>query len=212
MVLALPAKEAVAVMLPLLILCDFVSCWFYRRDWEGRPLLCFLPACVAGVALGTWLLGVVDGGGLRRMLGGICLVFCGWQWSKHLWFRNQSVRPPGWGTGSAFGLAAGVISTLAHAAGPVFAMYLLPQRYSPRLFVGTSVIAFTFINLIKVPGYLALDLLTDATLVTAARLSPALLAGTLAGVWLNRRLTGTAFTRTIYVLLFLTGVYLAFMS
>lgn len=206
MALALPPQIALGTLLPLLIVGDWVSCWLYRGEWSWRPLLFFLPACTAGIILGTYLLGHVDEHGLKRLLGLICLGFCVVQWAKSRLQRSAATVHPGWIGGSGFGAAAGLTSTLAHAAGPVVAMYLLPLRLPQRIFMATSVLAFTLINLLKLPGYLQTGTINPTTAGHSLRLALFVVAGTLVGEWLNRRCPPAVFARIVYGILFLTGL------
>lgn len=208
MALAVPPHLALGTLLPLLILGDFASCWLYRGEWRWPPLRVFLPGCVAGVALGTLLLGKIDEMRLKQSLGAICLAFCLLQWSRALLERNARAAHPGWASGTGFGLASGLTSTLAHAAGPVFAMYALPMQLPQRAFMATTVLAFTFINLIKLPGYLAVGVIHAETLALSLRLAVFVLAGALTGEWLNRRCPPHLFKRIVYIVLFLTGLEL----
>lgn len=208
MAMVFPPKVAIGIMLPLLVISDLVSCWVYRRDWETKPLRFFLPAAALGILLASFYLGHVDDVWLKRMLGLLCLGFVAIQLLRDHYGSQLNPVPPGWKTGTGFGLAAGITSTLAHAAGPVFAMYLLPQRYDPRRFVATTVLAFTVINLLKVPGYVHLDLININSLHLTLLLAPLVIAGTFLGVWLNSRCSTAAFTKVIYIILFLSGLEL----
>jgi len=209
MALAVPPHLALGTLLPLLILGDFASCWLYRGEWQWKPLAVFLPGCAAGVAAGTFLLGRIEERHLQQMLGFICLAFCLLQWGRALFERRAQSVHPGWASGTGFGLASGVTSTLAHAAGPVFAMYILPMHLPQRVFMATTVLGFTFINLFKLPGYLAVGVISPETLALSLRLALFVLAGALAGEWLNRRCPPHLFKRIIYAILFLTGLELA---
>ncbi|MDX6766242.1 MAG: sulfite exporter TauE/SafE family protein [Candidatus Methylacidiphilales bacterium] len=209
MALALPPQLALGVLLPLLITADWVSCWLYRGAWSWKPLLYCLPGCLLGIGAGTFLLGKIDAQLLQRLLGAICLLFCLVQWTKASLQRGAAAVHPGWTSGSAFGFATGLTSTLAHAAGPVFAMYLLPLKLPQRAFLATTVLAFTLVNLFKVPGYLALGVINRTTAGYSLRLALFVILGTLIGEWLNRHCPPAVFTRIIYVILFLTGLELA---
>lgn len=208
MALAVPPQLALGTLLPLLIVGDFASCWLYRKEWDWKPLRVFLPGCVAGVAAGTLLLGKIDETALKCLIGALCLGFCALQWARAALARRAEAVHPGWGSGTGFGLAAGLTSTLAHAAGPVFAMYVLPMHLPQRVFMATTVLAFTLINLIKLPGYLGVGVIHSATVVLSLQLALFVLAGTLAGEWLNRRCSPETFKRIVYLVLFLTGLEL----
>ena len=49
--LAVPPLQALAILLPILIVQDVVSLWWYRRDWDGWNLKVMLPGAVIGVGL-----------------------------------------------------------------------------------------------------------------------------------------------------------------
>jgi uncharacterized membrane protein YfcA len=205
-----PASEAIGILLPLLILTDLLSVYFYWGDWERKPLLRFLPGCLLGIAVGSMLLGVVSDRWLAGILGLICIGFCFLRWLARN--RPQAPTAPGWKRGSVMGLLTGVTSTLAHAAGPVFTMYILPFGYSPRTFVATTVLAFTGVNLLKLPTYLGMEVISMTTLVHSALLVPWVPVGALLGLWMNRHLSPERFKVIIYLILFLSGVKLIYSS
>ena len=100
-----------------------------------------------------------------------------------------------------------VTSTLAHAAGPIIAMYLLPLNLDRQLFVGTGAIYFFLLNTSKLPAYAAAGMFHQASPVFALRFLPLLVAGGLFGVWLNRRMSAKTFTRIVYAVTFGLGWY-----
>jgi uncharacterized membrane protein YfcA len=208
MALVVPPHMALGTLLPLLIVGDFVSCWLYRGVWRWQPLLYFLPGCTLGILLGTFLLGRIDETTLQQILGAICLTFCAIQWARHTLNRNVSAIHPGWSSGSGFGIATGVTSTLAHAAGPVFAMYLLPMQLPQRIYMATTVLGFTLINLLKLPAYLSVGTINAATSLHSLRLAVWVVVGAFAGEWLNRHCPAPLFKRIVYLILFLTGLEL----
>ena len=208
--LVLPPREAVGILLPLLILSDILSVFHYRKEWVLRPLLLAAPGCVVGVAIGSLLFGAISDTLLQRIIGGICLLFCGIQWLRTKILALEAGLRPNWFNGSVAGTCAGLTSTLAHAGGPPMAMYLLPQRLPPRTYMAVTVLFFTFLNAIKVPPYLTHGLIRMETLKTTLVLSPFILAGTALGLWSNRHLSAAAFTKIIYVMLFVSGCKLLF--
>lgn len=208
--LVFPASTAIGILLPLLILTDLISLYFYRGDWEREPLLRFFPGCIVGILAGSFLLGVVDERWLSGILGAICLGFCLLRWLARGRAPLSGSAQPGWIRGSTIGVLTGVASTLAHAAGPVFAMYILPYGYSPRKFVATTVLAFTVVNLLKLPGYLGLEVITASTLADSLWLALWVPVGVLIGLWMNRHLSPERFKVIIYLILFLSGIKLIY--
>lgn len=208
MAMALSASEAVAVLLPLLVLTDWIAVSFHWRRWRWAPILRFLPGCVAGIGVGTLLLGTVSDRWLAAIIGLICVGFCLVRWLGGRTVPPREPRVPGWGRGTGFGLVAGLTSTLAHAAGPVFAMYLLPSGYARRQFVAIAVLTFTFVNLIKVPGYWGAGIFSRELLFQTLWLIPWVPVGALLGLWLHHRISENGFLRVIYLILFLSGIKL----
>lgn len=203
-----PPREAVGILLPLLIVSDAIAVWHYWRDVRW-PVLHFLWAgVVAGVGAGALMFATVSDGQLRAAIGAVCLAFCALQWWRRVILRAEEGWRPNWFWGSGVGAAAGFTSTLAHAAGPVLVMYLVPQHLSPAVYVGTNSVFFAVLNLLKVPPYLHQGLIDGHTLRLSLLGIPAIVSGSLLGVWLNRRFNSDRFAVIIYVLLFLTGLEL----
>jgi hypothetical protein len=205
MVIALGPKNALGVMLPLLIICDWGTCLIHRKHWHWQPVARLLPACIIGILVGTAFLGKLDGLWLQRLLGVFCLGFCFLQWFK---LHEDHALSTSWAKVRhlALGGLTGFSSTLAHAAGPVVAMYLIPLKFSPRAFVATSVLAFTLINLFKLPIYFWLGMIQTESLATSLKLAGFIPIGILLGVAALERLNPDTFKKVIYAILFLTGL------
>ena len=69
--------------------------------------------------------------------------------SSSMW--RQYREPPGRATGAGFGIAAGVTTTVANAAGPIMSIYLLAQRLPKEDFIAAGVWFFFLVNLIYIP-------------------------------------------------------------
>jgi hypothetical protein len=106
--------------------------------------------------------------------------------------------------------ASGFTTFVAHAGGPPFAIYLLPLRLATVVYVGTTVIYFTVMNVLKVAPYAQLGLFDARTLWTSAVMLPVAIAGILLGLWLRPRMSPKWFYRIAYALLFTTGVKLLY--
>lgn len=202
------AHRAVAILLPVLCACDWVSFWYYRRSFEWRPLLLCLPGALLGIAAGGLLLGRVDSDDLAVIVGVIALLFVAHRGAQALRGGSSTAwRPARW-SGSLFGGAAGFFSTLAHAAGPIMAAYLLPQNLGRRLYVGTTVVFFVMVNHVKLVPYGLQGKLRFDNLKLSLILLPVVPVGVWLGVWLNRRMSERVFLTVVYVLLLLSGLRL----
>jgi uncharacterized protein len=210
MALTIPPVQAAAVTLPILLVQDAVSVWAYRRSWDRANLKVLLPGAAVGILLAYLLAARVPDAAVALVLG---LISVGFALRRFLGRTAGAAipaarlnRPAGW----FWGAVAGFTSMIAHAGGPPFQIYVIPQRLPRDLFVGTSVVFFALVNLIKVPPYLALGQFTAGNLLTSAALFPLAIASTWAGVLLVRRVSGERFYDIVYVLLLLLGLKLVF--
>jgi len=208
MALVVSPVKAAALMLPILIVQDMVSTWAYRHDFDKRNLFILLPGCVFGVFLGWLMAAHVSDDLVKLGVGVISVVFVIIYWRR----RHIEGEPiPGKiGPGIAWGAAAGFTSFLAHAGGPPFQVYVMPQRLPPQTYVGTSTWFFTITNLIKVVPYFFLGQFSTKNLGTSNALFPIALVSTLAGVWLVRRIEPSRFYTIIYALTFIVGLKLIY--
>jgi len=129
--------------------------------------------------------------------------------SERLAVRLSAKRgKPGRAAGAFWGGLSGFTSTLAHAGGPPFSVYMLPQRLDKTLLVGTSAMFFLVINYVKLVPYAYLGQLNTGNLAASLVFAPLAPAGIWLGVWLHARMSERAFYRVSYTLLFLTGAKL----
>ena len=211
MALTIPPVQAAAITLPILIVQDMVSVWAYRREWDRTNLKILLPGATAGILLAFLLAARVPDAAVALVLGVIAVVFAlrrfvGGRQTGASTPASRLNRPAGW----FWGAVAGFTSMIAHAGGPPFQIYVIPQRLPREVFVGTGVVFFALVNLIKVPPYLALGQFTTENLLTSAVLFPLAIAATWAGVQLVRRVSGERFYDIVYALLLLLGCKLVF--
>ena len=108
------------------------------------------------------------------------------------------------------GAFAGASSTLAHAAGPIIALHLLPQRMQRQVFVGTCAVYFFVVNMAKVPVYFAFGQFRSDVLWLSLELLPLVFAGAVFGFWVTRRMNDKVFSQIVYAITFCLGWYLLF--
>ena len=208
--LTIPVTDAVALLLPLLILADVFSISHYRMNFHRRSISLLLPGALLGVAIGGFFLGSFRGNEwiLRIAIGVLALWFVLFQALRAMIVGMMEKRRPRALKGILMGALSGFTSTLAHAGGPPFTMYLLPQKLPRDLYVGTAVIFFSVVNLLKLIPYHALGLLRVGNLSTIIILGPLTYVGVRLGIYLNRRFNDLWFNRAIYAILVFTGLQL----
>src|SRR3954471_6103393 len=207
---------ALGLLLPLLMVGDFIALWQYRRLLSMKIVVRLLPGTIVGVILGTLLLrGFVSQqkevpGGLLNLTVGPESVFLV---LLHFYRVGRArgelpVYVPRIAKSFSVGAFAGVSSTLAHGAGPIISLHLLPQRLERGMFVGTCALYFFLMNALKMPGYYQVGLFKKIPASLALSLMPLVIVGALFGYWVNRRINDRVFTNTVYVITFVLGWYI----
>ena len=203
---ALPARTAIGVILPLLCLADVFTLAVYWRRWDLRLVAWPLVGTLVGIASATAFVTAISDLALRRSIGGVGLVL-----TLLLVVRNRyhphAVYRPAPGTESSSASPPGFSSTIAHAAGPILALFLLAQRLEKTSFVATTGVFFTVNNLLKVPPYAAIGLIDAGTLALSLRYAAAVPVGIAAGWWANR-LPQRHFDTVVAVLMIITSLHL----
>jgi uncharacterized membrane protein YfcA len=206
---AVPARAAIGIVLPLLILADFLAIGAFWKQWDFSRVRWPLIGCVPGIALGMLFVNSVSDTLLRQSLGILALILTGLLIVRDIWYPSKTWNPSWW-QGAAVGAFAGFCSTVAHAAGPIMALYFVAQKLEKRTFVATSAIFFLITNLLKLPPYVATGLVDAEILKTAAKLAPMLPLGIGVGWVLNRYIPQKYFVYVVYVLLVVAGLDLTF--
>ncbi len=205
--LAISPVKAAAIILPILIVQDWVSVWAFRRDFDLRNLAILVPGAVAGVAAGWLLAARVDEQAVRLAIGLISVGFVVFMLLRDRIAKGAATHatvPPG----LFWGAIAGFTSFVSHAGAPPVMVYMLPQKLTPRLFAGTSAIFFAIVNLLKVWPYFVLGQFSRDNLAASASLLPVAAVATFAGVWLVRRVSAERFYGAVLALTFIVGVKL----
>ncbi len=211
-VLAFDARSAIGIVLPLLCAGDVFSLYHYWGKWDRRNLKYLLPGVVAGVICGVGLIRRFSPAQLNFAIGLLAVVFVLFQVVKEKIFRAEGVFAPRHAIGIPCGVATGITSTIAHGAGPVVSMFLIPQKLPKEIYVGTTVLVFTWVNWIKVPFFCSSHLITLETLKTSGTYFLLIPVGVWLGVWLNRRCSERIFGWLVYLFTFLTGLELMFQT
>jgi len=212
MAMAVSPVQAAAVLLPILIVQDAIGIYAFRRSWDRFNLAVLLPGAFAGIALGYLLAARVSDDGIAFSVGIISLAFGLRRLIIERMKSAETAGKPNVLLGLLCGLGSGFTSMIAHAGGPPFQVFVLPQRLPRDVLVGTTLLFFGAVNLVKVVPYFALGQFTAQNLMISATLVPVAILSTWAGVWLVRRIPTERFYTLIYILMVLLGLKLSWQS
>ncbi len=215
---ALPSENPLGLLLPLMLCGDIIALYQYRKNANLAVVRKLLPATLIGTLIGGLiLLKIRDQGKLLAEsliwidigLESVFLVSLHWYrvWKMRGW---EGVYIPRTWHNQLVGGVAGISSTLAHAAGPLVAVYLLPQKMTRQRYVGTCAVYFFILNTLKLPIFAYIGLLAKTSTVPAMGFLPLVLAGALFGVWVNRFMSDQWFSRVVYFLTFCLGLYILY--
>lgn len=199
--LVIPITDAVAMMLPLLLIMDARTIQYYRRHADTRVLKQIIPAALLGIAIGGWFLGKVPANTLELILAVISILFASWHRLSPL---IANISGGSWLWGSLSGLS----STLIHAGGPPINIYFLSKALNKQVWLASAAVFFGVMNLTKLVPYTLNDQWNVANLIAAAALVPVAFLGVKLGKELQSRLDEQVFVGACRGLLFLSGVML----
>lgn len=207
MALAVDPIQAAVILLPIICVMDIHTMVLFRGSFDRPVLKIILPAAVVGIGFGSLLLGSVDVAYIKLLLGVIAISFC-----LHHWFSlkvKHSTKEDRF-SGYFWGVVAGFTSTHVHAGGPPISIYLLPKNFDKVILVGTLAIFFGVVNFIKLIPYTFLGQFNSVNLWTSLALMPLAPIGVSVGHWLLKNGSQKVLYRLIYIVLFCSGVKLAF--
>jgi uncharacterized protein len=119
------------------------------------------------------------------------------------WFAKMPAQPrrSSAAVGMFWGSLAGFTSTIIQVGAPPYQVHILPQRLDKLTLIGTTIIFFALVNVMKLVPYFALDQFSPRTLATSVVLLPFAVAANFLGLWLARRTPAELFYRITYLLM-----------
>jgi uncharacterized membrane protein YfcA len=203
---SMPVSDAVGLTLPMLVVGDWIALPVYWRQWDGPALRLMLPGALVGLAMGIALLTTLPDDTLRRVLGAFTLIVAAYKLASDA-LTTVQYTPRRWhgvlaGWGSGFG------SALANVGAPPITAYLLLRKVTPTIFIGTTVCFFLIMNLIKLPIFLAADVIGVDQLVGVVWVLPLIPLGVWGGKRFIAWIDPKKFERLMLVLLVGVGLSL----
>lgn len=204
-----PAKQSVGILLPMLLVGDVFAVTYYRRSVVWKYLLSLLPWVLIGLLIGFLLLNVIDSKQLEPLIGGLVLILI----SLHIVLdrygeKVKQLLPHSKGFTFFVGILAGFTTMIGNAAGGIMAVYLLVKRLPKQKFIGTGAWFFLTVNLIKVPLYIKLHLITSHSFEFDLKMIPAIIIGAFVGIKLIPHIPQKLFTALILIFSAIGGIKL----
>ncbi|MEM1442992.1 MAG: sulfite exporter TauE/SafE family protein [Verrucomicrobiota bacterium] len=192
------AKNSVGIILPLLIICDFIVLPLFWKYATWRMIWPLVPVTFVSIVGAWWLLDTFDDLTARRVIGGIILLMFFLQlvreFKKEFLEHLPDSRVFRW----ISCVLIGVSTMLANAAGPVYSIYGLVHKMEKMHFLGVGARFFLLVNLFKMPFLGQIDLINNESLKLNLFVLPALLAG----IFLGRKLIHLIPQHTFEILLY----------
>ena len=206
MTVVMPLGQALAVILPILILSDFIAAYRFRKEFDLGTLKLMVPFSAIGIFIGSITLSYFSEDLLKFIIG-----LMGFLFSAHYFFikKNKTVRiKKSFFKGGVCSIIAGFTSFSVHAGGTPTSVYLLPLRFKKEIYVGTRVIFFTFVNLTKFPFYIYLSLINFESFKQSMTLFPLSVVGILIGYQILKHIEENLFYNIIYILILISSAKL----
>ena len=208
MTLVMPLTQALAIILPILIFSDVVAVYRFRKEFDANTLKLIVPFAGIGIFIGSLTFSYFSEDILKFIVG-----LMGFLFTAHYFLLKKNKEEKSnksFLKGSICSTIAGFTSFCVHAGGTPTSIYLLPLRLKKEIYVGTRVIFFTFVNLIKLPFYLHLSMLNLQTFKQSLILLPLAIFGIYIGYKILKIIDEKLFYNVLYVLILLTSSKLIF--
>lgn len=206
----IPARASTGIVLPMLIFADIFAVGYYRRYAVWSHLFRLMPWATAGVVMGYLALGRVNDQQLRPIIGVIVLAMLGINYWRNRLKGEQVSIPTQWWFAAGIGLAAGITTMMANAAGPLMVIYLLAMRLPKSEFIGTGAWYFLILNWFKVPFSVNLGLITGESLQLNLVLFPIIAIGALGGIKILKHIPEKKFAILVQILAIVAAIMLLF--
>lgn len=190
--IAFGGKASSGLMLPMLLMADVLGVWYYHRHASFKYLKILFPWAALGVLVGSWAGNYIPEDLFRTIMAIIIiasLVVMVW-----LELGGTDKIPDTIYFGAIAGFLGGFTSMIGNLAGTVMVVYFLSMRLPKNNFIGTAAWFFLVVNWFKVPFHVWVwhTINTDSWIL-ALQLTPAIIVGAVAGVFLVRKMSDAVY-------------------
>ena len=199
MTVVMPLQQALAIILPILIFSDIIAVYRFRREFNFSILRVIVPFAAVGIIIGSLTFSYFSENLLKFIVGIMGFLFAG----HYFLFKKEKTIPAqqNFLKGAICSSIAGFSSFCVHSGGTPTSLYLLPLRLKKEIYVGTRVIFFCFVNLLKLPLYIYLSMVNFDTLYQSITLFPLAVIGIFIGYKLLKIIKENLFYNIIYALI-----------
>jgi len=203
MTIVMPLSQALAIILPILIFSDLIAVYRFRKEFDLNTLKLIVPFAGIGIFIGSLSFSYFSEDLLKIIVGVMGFLFAG-----HYFLFKKNIEEKSKKNllkGGICSMIAGFTSFCVHAGGTPTSIYLLPLRMKKEIYVGTRVIFFTFVNLIKLPFYIKLSMVNFETFKQSVILFPLAIIGIFIGYRILKIIDEKLFYNIIYVLILISS-------
>jgi len=206
MTVVMPLGQALAIVLPILILSDMVAVYRFRKNFDTETLKILIPGAAIGIFVGSITFMYFSESLLKFIIGLMGFLFAG----HYFLFikKNILTLKRSFFKGGVCSVVSGFTSFCVHAGGTPLSVYLLPLRMKKEVYIGTRVIFFTCVNLIKLPFYINLSIVTLESIRQSLLLFPLAALGIGIGYQILKIIEENLFYNIIYILILFSSIKL----
>ncbi len=194
-------QEAMQINILLSLVISLALIWQIRSDIDVGLLKKILLGSIVGAPFGSFIFAIVD---LTTFKLIIALILIG---VTILLMRNFSIQPTK-NREYGVGFLSGLLTTSIGMAGPPLLLYFAGTQKNKENTRATSIAYFIFIYAISLLFQLTVEGTNKTVWVNSLYALPLVLIGLVLGQILFKKLNQALFTKMIYMLLLIAGVFL----
>ena len=208
MTVVMPLGQALAIVLPILILSDMVAVYRFRKNFDIETLKLLVPGAAIGIFIGSITFMYFSESLLKLIIGLMGFLFAG----HYFLFKTRNIisLKKSFLKGGTCSIISGFTSFCVHAGGTPLSVYLLPLKMKKEVYIGTRIIFFTCVNLIKFPFYVNLSIITLESIKYSLFLFPLAVTGIGIGYHILKIIEESLFYNIIYILILFSSAKLIF--
>ena len=193
---------------PILAIASVASsvyrCFLFREVIETRIVVWNAPGLLLGVGLGAFALRDLDPRWLSLLVGGFLL----WTAIRHFRGAGDLAIPGRPAVFAAASFAAGTLSAVVGASGPIMNPVYLGAGIVKEAMIGTKAASTLAMQILKIAAFASLGLLGGEILLAGVVVGLGTLGGNWVGARVLRVLPVARFKDGVYGLVFVAGVWM----